>query len=246
MDGGDPDRWSDVAEGWSALWGSFPLPVWQRFVTVAKIGPGTAVLDAGCGSGELLAHLAAEGALVAGLEPAPGMAALARLRVPGAEVREASLDEIPWPDDTFEVATAVNALQFAEDGLGELRRVTRPGGRVAIANWAETARNDVDVLEAAIAEAREEDVRPGGPLREPGGLASAFTDAGLNVVEDGVVDLEWAAPDDSTLVRGILLGEDAATMAELTPALLTAALPFRTPAGGYRLRNAFRYAVGMA
>jgi SAM-dependent methyltransferase len=245
MDGGDPDRWSGIASDWSALWGSFPLPVWQRFVAVAKIGPGISVLDAGCGSGELLAHLASEGALVSGLEPATGMAALARLRVPGAEVREASLDEIPWPDDSFEVATAVNAVQFAEDGLAELRRVTRPGGRVAVANWAEAARNDVDVLEAAIAAAREEDVLPGGPLREPGGLASAFVAAGLAVVEEGVVDLEWAVPDDATLVRGILLGEDAATMAELAPAVLKAAAPFRTSAGGYRLRNAFRYAVGV-
>ncbi|MBM7786772.1 class I SAM-dependent methyltransferase [Tenggerimyces flavus] len=246
MDGGDPDGWSDVAADWSALWGSFPRPVWERFVAVAAVGAGTSVLDAGCGSGELLAYLASGGALVAGLEPAPGMAALARLRVPGAEIREASLDEIPWPDGSFEVATAVNALQFAEDGLRELRRVTRPGGRVAIANWAEAARNDVDVLEAAIAAAREEDVLPGGPLREAGGLASAFEEAGLKVVEDAVIDLEWAVPDDTTLVRGILLGEDAATMTELTPVVLTAARPFRTSAGGYRLRNAFRYAVGVA
>lgn len=168
MDGGDPSGWSAVAAEWSALWGSFPLPVWDRFVGVAGIGPGTLVLDAGCGSGELLAYVASAGALVSGLEPAAGMAALARQRVPRAEVREASLDEIPWPDDSFEVATAVNALQFASDGLAELRRVTRSGGRVAVANWAEAARNDVDVLEAAIAAAREEDVRPGGPLRPAG------------------------------------------------------------------------------
>ena len=45
------------------------------------------------------------------------------------------------------------------------------------------------------------------------------------------------------LVRGILLGEDPDTVAAAAPTVLAAARPFRTSAGGYRLVNAFRYAV---
>jgi hypothetical protein len=65
------------------------------------------------------------------------------------------------------------------------------------------------------------------------------------VVDAGLVEVPWSPPDDATLVRGVLLGEDAAAMAAAAPTVLAVARPFRTgPGGGYRLVNAFRYAVG--
>jgi hypothetical protein len=53
----------------------------------------------------------------------------------------------------------------------------------------------------------------------------------------------WEARDDDALVRGVLLGEDAAGIAASRQAVLAAARPFRTADGGYRLVNAFRCAV---
>jgi hypothetical protein len=70
--------------------------------------------------------------------------------------------------------------------------------------------------------------------------------AGLDVVTGGLVELPWEVPDDGTLVRGVLMGEDPATMAATAPTVLAAARPFRTATGGYRLDNAFRFAVGRA
>ena len=66
-----------------------------------------------------------------------------------------------------------------------------------------------------------------------------FTDGGLEVVAAGIVELPWEAEDGNTLVRAVLLGEDL----EAAPVVLDAAQPFRTGDGGYRLVNAFRYAV---
>jgi hypothetical protein len=81
-------------------------------------------------------------------------------------------------------------------------------------------------------------------LRLPGGLERVFAEAGLVDVSSGVTAVEWSAQDEKQLVRGILLGEDDATMDELRDTVLDAAAPFRTADGGYRLVNAFRWAVG--
>jgi SAM-dependent methyltransferase len=175
------------------------------------------------------------------------MVELARSRVPGADVRLGPAQPLPWPDGSFDVVTAFNALQFAGhtlDALAELVRVTVPGGQVAVANWAEGDRNDLDTIEAAVAAAADEEPLPDGDLRQPGGLERLLADAGLADVAAGLVEVPWEAPDDAALVGGVLLGEDPATTSARAPAVLTAARPFRTPAGGYRLVNAFRYAAG--
>jgi SAM-dependent methyltransferase len=246
VDGADPGRWSEIAARWSELRGEFARPVWDAVVAATGIGPGSRVLDVGCGSGELLAHLARLGASPAGIDPAPGMVELARARLPVADVRLGPAQPLPWPDGSFDVVTAVNALQFAGDpldALAELARVTVPGGRVAVANWAERERNDLDTIEAAVATAAGEEPLPDGDLRQPGGLEQLLADAGLAGVSAGLVEVPWEASDDA-LARGVLLGEDPATISARAPAVLAAARPFRTAVGGYRLVNSFRWAAG--
>jgi hypothetical protein len=124
-----------------------------------------------------------------------------------------------------------------------MARVTTATGHVAIANWAEAAQNDLNVIEEAVARADGEDPLPDGELRHPGGLERLLAESGLRVVAAGLVELPWHADDDETLVRGVLLGEDEATMAARAPVVLAAAKPYRDEDGRYRLVNAFRYAV---
>lgn len=246
-DGGDEDGWSAVADAWAELWGGAAEPAGHVLLDLTGTGPGTRLLDVGCGSGELLALAAGRGATVLGADPAPAMVAHARRRAPAADVRVAGAEALPWPDATVDVVTAVNALGLVEDtrdALAEVVRVTVPGGLVAVAGWAEGRLNDLDVLERAVAEAADEEPRPDGELRVAGGLERLLTGAGLTVEAAGTVQVPWAAADDATLVRGVLLGEDPATVAEAAPVVVAAARPFRTADGGYHLLNTFRYAVG--
>ena len=247
MDGADAGGWSAVADGWAELWGRFGEPAWAAVLEAAGLDAGARVLDVGCGSGDLLAHLDQRGFSTAGIDPAPGMLAVARARVPGADIRSGGADDLPWPDDTFDLVTAVNALQFADDtddALAELVRVTVPGGAVGVVNWAGHDHNDLDTIEAAVAHAAGDDPRPDGELRVPGGLERLLGDGGLEIVASGIVEVPWHAVDDDMLVRGILLGEDPETVVELSPVVIAAAAPFRTTDGGYLLGNHFRYAVG--
>ncbi len=247
MDGAEADGWSAVAEGWAELWGRFAEPAWAVVLDAAALSPGARVLDVGCGSGDLLAHLDQRGLATAGIDPAAGMVALARDRVPAADIRSGGAEDLPWPDEIFDLVTAVNALQFADDtddALAQLVRVATPGGAVAVVNWAGSDLNDLDTIEAALAEASGEDPRPDGDLRAAGALDRLLAAGGLEVVSSGLVEVPWDAPDDDTLLRGVLLGEDPETLAELAPTVIAAANGFRTPAGGYHLLNHFRYAVG--
>jgi SAM-dependent methyltransferase len=246
MDGADEDGWSAVATEWAELWGGFADPVRRVMVETTGVRAGSRVLDVGCGSGEMLALLASLGADAAGVDPAPGMREIARTLAPAADVRDGVAESLPWGDNSFDVVAAVNALQFAHDtdeALAELARVVVPGGFVAVANWAEGARNDLDTIEAALAAAAGEEVRPDGDLRQPGGLERLLSDGGLELVRAELVVAPWEAADDDTLVRGVLLGEDESVLRESRATVLAAARPFRTASGGYRLVNALRCAV---
>lgn len=249
MDGGDPDRWSAVAADWAELWGRVAEPVWRVIVEHSPVGQGSRVLDVGCGSGDLLTYLDGLGASAAGIDPAPAMVELARSRVPGADVRLGRIEHLPWPDGSLDLVVSINALQFADDplhALTELARVARPGGVVAIANWAEEERNDLGTIEDAVARAAGEVPLPDGELRFACGLERLLVEGGLEVVAAGLVETPWVAADDDELVRGVLLGESPTRIDDAAPTVIAAAVPFRTPAGAYRLDNAFRYALGRA
>jgi SAM-dependent methyltransferase len=110
------------------------------------VSPGCAVLDVACGTG-FVARAAAQRVgstgRVAAIDLNPAMIAVARSVPVEAETpiewREGSALDLPWDDATFDLVVAQQGVQFFPDpsaGLAEMRRVARPGGRVAAAVWA--------------------------------------------------------------------------------------------------------------
>jgi SAM-dependent methyltransferase len=98
--------------------------------------------DAGCGTGALThAVLATEKPIrVLGVEPSDGFAAAARAAIddPRFEVRSGTAAAIPARDGEFDRVVSALVLNFIRDpaeGLGEMRRVTRPGGMIAGYVW---------------------------------------------------------------------------------------------------------------
>lgn len=245
-DAGAPDTWTALAGDWAASWGGFAGPARAALLDATGAGPGTRLLDVGCGTGELLAEAAARGAAAAGADVAPGMVARARRAAPGADVRVADAEDLPWPDGAFDVVAAVNVLHLADDpgaAVAEAVRVLVPGGLLAVCGWAERDRCELDAVEAALAVDDGEEPGPEGPLRREAPVRALLAGAGLAVEHVALVDVPWSAPDAGALVRGLLLGEDAAGLADRGPVVVAAAARFRRADGSYRFRNAFRLVV---
>ena len=113
-----------------------------RFVARLGLAPGERVLDVACGTGNLTLPAARVGAATTGLDIAPNLLEVAgrRAEAEGLMIRfdEGDAAALPYPDGAFDtVITMFGAMFAADPGLaaGELLRVTRPGGRIAMANW---------------------------------------------------------------------------------------------------------------
>jgi SAM-dependent methyltransferase len=109
-----------------------------------EAGPGTRVVDVASGVGQDDRRLARGGAWVAGVEPSGRMTALARLSDAdeldpprGGVVRVRAWSEaLPFGADAFDGAFCKGALDHFDDPercIGEMARVTRPGGRIVLA-----------------------------------------------------------------------------------------------------------------
>jgi ubiquinone/menaquinone biosynthesis C-methylase UbiE len=114
----------------------------EEFIARLALGRGESVLDVACGTGNLAIAAARAGARVTGIDIAPNLIAEARLEARTAghviafEVGDA--ESLPYVDDQFDTTVTMFGAMFAyrpARAAAELLRVTRPGGRVAMANW---------------------------------------------------------------------------------------------------------------
>jgi demethylmenaquinone methyltransferase / 2-methoxy-6-polyprenyl-1,4-benzoquinol methylase len=108
---------------------------WRRETARAVVRPGDAVLDACCGTGDLALAAAREGGRVTGLDFSERMLERARRKAPGLEWVEGDMLALPFSDGAFDAATVGFGVRNVDDlgrGVAELRRVLRPGGRLAI------------------------------------------------------------------------------------------------------------------
>lgn len=111
-----------------------PLAVIRSAVAPLR---GARILDVGCGEGGLARLLAAEGALVMGVDPNLEAVARARELIPGARIEQATAEALPFENDEFDTVVVVNALHHVplaamDKVLGEAARVTRPGGTLIV------------------------------------------------------------------------------------------------------------------
>ena len=108
---------------------------WRRATVAAVVQPGDRVLDACCGTGDLAVAALQAGATVTGLDFSERMLERARRKSDEIDWVQGDAEKLPFEDASFDAATVgfgVRNLADLERGLAELRRVLRPGGRVAI------------------------------------------------------------------------------------------------------------------
>ena len=117
---------------------------------VARLSPGDAVLDAGCGAGvPIMRELAGPGMKVVGVDLSSAQLELARSRVPAAGLAQADLVELPFRDGSFDGLVSFYAVihvprTYHQAVFAEFRRVLRPGGVALLCLGARDLAEDDD------------------------------------------------------------------------------------------------------
>jgi SAM-dependent methyltransferase len=94
-------------------------------------GDGLRLLDIGCGTGHHMVELRARGFEVAGMDAAAEMLVHARRNNPGADIRAADVEALPFAEAQFDVAISIEVLRYlpsCEPAIREAFRVLKPGG----------------------------------------------------------------------------------------------------------------------
>jgi SAM-dependent methyltransferase len=192
--------WAGAAEAYAGSFAALCGAAAETLLDAAEVGAGTRVLDVGTGPGTVAAAALVRGAEVAAVDAESGMVALAAANAPGAEVRHAVLPELPFSDGSFDAVVANFVVNHVEDpwaALIELRRVVRPGGRLAVTIWHDTGNEAMSLFDLALDEAGVE--RPVYPTRvnfarTAEGLRGLLEQAGWAEVVSG--ELAWTHRED--------------------------------------------------
>lgn len=114
----------------------------ENFINRLNLKPGMKVLDVACGTGNLALPAARAGAEVTGVDIAPNLVEQARenAKREGLNVKfdEGDAEALPYEDASFDAVVTMFGAMFAprpELVAAELKRVCRPGGFIAMANW---------------------------------------------------------------------------------------------------------------
>ncbi|MBZ0273311.1 class I SAM-dependent methyltransferase [bacterium] len=238
-------NWTSVAPGWEK-WDELLMrsaaPVAARLVTLAGIGPKHRVLDIASGTGEpaltIAAHVGPNGSVLATdfVEPMLAYAREKARRRGLANVVFDCLDgeALSVPPESFDAVTIRWGLMFMPDPvacLSHCREALKPGGRIAVACWAEPERNVWASTPAMII--REHLKLPAPPPDMPGifafgdgrRLASVLEKAGFTDVEIAEQPVQWGPFLSARQALGFLLdlaGPIAATLAKAPPDKLDA------------------------
>ena len=191
-----------AAEAYDAYMGHWSAQLAPGLIDLAGVTPGHRAIDVGCGPGALTSRLVERlgPAAVAAVDPSAAFVEAARRRHPGVDVRQASAEALPFGDAAFDVAAAQLVVHFMRDpvaGIGEMARVTRPGGVVAASVW--DYGGDRGPLGPFWSVAREldpavDDESNLAGTRE-GHLGSLFRAAGLRDIEEAELPADRSFPD---------------------------------------------------
>lgn len=255
------DMWASVAGAWrehAEYADSRCAALTTTMLELTAPRPGERVLELACGVGGVglaAARLVGQSGEVVLSDVAAEMTAIAAARAAAAglanvRTMELAIEQIEQPDEAYDVVVCREGLMFAVDparAVGEIHRVLRPGGRVALAVWGPREHNPwlTTVFDAASAVLGAPVPPPGIPgpfsLDDPDRLAGLLADAGLaNVdVTEYPVPLRAASFDEwwtrTTALAGPLAKRLAALPDQARHALRTrvreAVRPFETAAG---------------
>ena len=251
--------WDLAASRYDALWQAQLSGAHRRLLALAPAAPGEAVLDVACGTGVMaLAAAEAVGAegRVIGVDIAERMVdeANARARAHGlhhARFLRMDGEALDTSGVGFDLAYCALGLMYMPEfdhALGEMHRVLRPGGRIAVAVWGERARCGWSAIFPIVDAEVASDVCPlFFQLGQPGMLTDLCRAAGFTDIREERIDAPLYYPTAQHACDAAFIGGpvamawsrfDAATRRRVQARYVDAIGPWRE-GDSYRLPGEF-------
>src|SRR3954462_7661917 len=239
--GPGPARVDRVSAEGPRGWGA---PLHAAVLDATAVGPGTRLLDLGCGNGVFARAAADRGALVTGVDTDPAAVRLAAAEVPEGTFAVGTAEEPP--PGRFDVVAAVQLLMHVADPVTVLAATRRAGAVVAATVWGREEECDLRLFGEALAPWLGPRPPADRPVSDPVRLRAIAERAGLGIVRlrGGASPFQY---DDADELLGPLFesGLGRAVGRRVGPVALREAVlqrfaPYRTRDGSYRLSNLFR------
>lgn len=247
--------WGAKADDWANLAEPTTAPLWEALLDGCGVGPGTALLDLGCGGGGLCMRAAARGAIVSGLDASEALIRIAQHRAPLGNFRQGDLEDVPFSDAEFDAVTAANSIQFADDraqAIREAKRVLKPDGRFGIGMWCEPDRCEMAAVfksQVTLAPPPPPDNPPAPSLSDRANLIELVEGGGFSILKEGEVECVFHFSSEAVAIQALSsAGMSVAVQHAMGEERLIAALkegirPFIRQDGSVQMSNWFRYLV---
>jgi SAM-dependent methyltransferase len=192
------------ATEWAFLFEPYALPANELLFDQLAITAGTHLLDVACGFAAAVA--ARRGAVVTGIDASESLISIARARTPIGAFEVGDMFDLPFPDDSFDVATSFNGIwKGCEGALEQVRRVLAPNGRFGTTFWGRFERLGLmpyflKVIELSPASHGAANVEHGDTQNV---IEDMLRATGFGDLERGEINVvnEW--PDVTTAVRAL-------------------------------------------
>lgn len=184
----------------------------EALVDFARPRPGMQVLDVAAGSGAPALNIArrigpAGHVIATDIMADPLLVASERARQRGltnVSFQRADVQALPFPDEQFDLVTCRFGVMFFPDlprALGEMRRVLRPGGGVALLAWGPFEQSYFECTAAVVMRhtgaALPASAQAMFKFAPPGTLAAALRQAGFHDAQDEIRSVAWNWPDSA-------------------------------------------------
>jgi ubiquinone/menaquinone biosynthesis C-methylase UbiE len=249
------ELWGTAPEDWALHLETCFIPVYKKIINKTGIKAGDSILDIGCGSGLFLRMAQAKTQLLNGIDLSDELLNIAHQRNPDAGLLNQDMNELPFPAQSFDLVTAFNSLQYAQDVplvLAEIKRTLKDNGKLVIGLWGSAAECESLEVLASIASLLPEPV-PGSPgplaLSTPGKVEKLLADVGFEIIENSTIECPWNFSSLNDAVKGILAAGPSAEAIKyagkekVTEKLVSSLQAFNIYDEIYVLENAFRYYI---
>ena len=247
--------WGRQPKDWSAIQEPTGKAGYDFALAALNLTGQETVLDIGCGTGVFLSLVAPKVRFITGLDATVELVEEARRRLPAYPFLVGEMEELPLPDEAYDIVTGFNSFQYAtttSNALAEARRVLKPGGRLVAMIWG----NKED-CQAAVTLGAIGSLLPPPPPGTPGPFALSehqllekiLEQTGFTILQDTDINSIWDYADVATTLRGLLsTGPAYKAIAQVgydkVAETVTATLPqFTRPDGHIVYNNKFRVVI---